>query len=244
MKKALLLFFVFFISSCSEILYQPEERYPLYPNDTYWQNSDTDWQEVDGFRIHVSRTQRGPETTLKLVAHQKGGPSLKKGYIEASLKAAYNIMTQTCGQNSPSLKPAEVPLYGQAINQFFYQSQDSSISVKFFCQTGQLSNLDLVSERQKWALAKRRWADINGKTAYIDILPPDSNSAIQMKVRLFSGTKEENKQLATRIIKKACPNVNYRILSDKEALDVVISERGENAVSEENVRIYIYACEP
>ena len=242
MKPAYILFLLFFVSGCMQPLY--ESDYPLYRQYKYWESADRDWQEIDFFQVQTYRTQYGARTALRLVPQRNGLPSTENGYIQAAQKAAFNIMSATCGEKAPAIDAAAPPKKGRKIDRFFYQYGDSSIGVTFFCRSGKSEESDLLAEQQKWSLAERQWDDINGVQAFVDTLPPSSDGRHQMRIRLLGGTVKDNRKLARRLILKICPNSNFRVLSDTTGVDVVPVGRFPEIVSDENVRVYVFTCDP
>ncbi|MBR1946291.1 MAG: hypothetical protein IJ846_08395 [Alphaproteobacteria bacterium] len=242
MKRLYFLACFFLISGCMQPLY--ESDYPLYRQYKYWESADRDWQEVDHFQIQIYRTQYGSKTALRLVPQRDGMPTTADGYIQASQKAAFNLMNAACSSSSPSIDAAAAPSKGRTIDRFFYQYADASIGVTFFCRTETPRGMDLAAEQQKWSLAERRWDKIGDTRAYVDTLPPATDGRRQIRIRLFGGTVSDNKKLARRIIQNTCPNSNFRILSDKAGVDIVPAGRFPDVVSDENVRIYDFTCSP
>ena len=242
MKRLLPLLFVFLTAGCMKPLYETD--YPLYRQYKYWESTDKDWQEVDQFQIQVFRVQTGDRTDLRLIAQRDGLPSTEQGYIRAAQKAAFNLMTQACGESMPAVARARPPEKGRKIDRFFYQYADGSLGVTFSCRAGKIRGMDLAAEQQKWSLADRRWESINGRKAFVDVLPAASNGLRQIRIRLFDGTVSDNRRLARKIVEDICPNTNFRILSDKAGLDITPAGHAPDIVSDENVRIYDFTCTP
>ncbi len=221
-----------------------EYDYPLYRQYKYWESADQDWQEIDYFQVQAFQTQNRNLTFLRLVPQRKGLPSTQDGYIQAAQKAGFNLMNSVCNGTTPSIIPAKAPDQGRTIDRFFYQYPDASVGVTFFCHANPPEGMDLAAEQQKWSLAERRWADINGHKAFVDTLPAAANGHRQIRIRLFGGTVSDNKRLARRVIQDTCPNSNFKILSDKAGFDIVPAGRMAEIVSDENVRIYDFTCTP
>lgn len=79
----------------------------LYRLYKYWESADNDWQDIDYFQVQAFRTQSAEKTALRLVPQRDGLPSTRDGYIQAAQKAAFNLMTQSCGTAFPRLFPHE-----------------------------------------------------------------------------------------------------------------------------------------
>ena len=242
MKRFVALTFLFLLTGCLEPMY--ESDYTLYRQYKYWESADTDWQEVDHFKIQVFRTRGDLRTELRLVPQRDGLPTTAEGYIPAAQKAAFNLMNAECSPGLPGVDAAAAPTNGRTIDRFFYQYPDMSIGVTFFCRTSAPRGMDLAAEQQKWHLADRRWEKIGSVRAYVDTMPVTADGRHQIRIRLFGGTASDNKKLARRIILNTCPNTNFRILSDKAGVDIVPAGRFPDIVSDENVRIYDFTCTP
>ncbi len=242
MKKACLIFCFLLTAGCMRPLYETD--YPLYRQYKYWESGEKDWQNIDYFQVQAFRTQSGEKTSLRLVPQRDGLPSTRDGYLQAAQKAAFNLMTQICGSAVPAPDRARAPENGRTIDRFFYQYADASVGITFSCRSGTPKGMDLAAEQQKWSLADRRWDNINGHKAFVDTLPAAADGRRQIRIRLFGGTVSDNKRLARRVIEDACPNSNFRILSDKAGFDIVPAGRMPDVVSDENVRIYDFTCTP
>lgn len=242
MKTSYLLFGLLLLAGCMQPLY--ESDYPVYRQYKYWESADRDWQEVDHFQIQIYRTHYDTRTALRLVPQRNGLPSTEKGYVQAAQKAAFNLMNAECGTKPPAIDAAAAPEKGRKIDRYFYQYADASIGVTYFCRPTTSQESDLIAEQQKWSLAERRWDDISGIRAFVDTLPASADGRRQMRIRLFGGTKTDNRKLARRIIENTCPNSNFRILSDTPGVDIVPVGRFPEIVSDENVRIYVFNCTP
>ena len=242
MKKTAVFACLLCLTGCMKPLY--ESDYPLYRQYKYWESSDKDWQDIDYFQILSFRMRKGSKTALRLVPQRNGLPSTATGYIQAAQKAAFNLMTETCGTDYLNIKSAVVPEKGRKIDRFFYQFGDASIGVTFACRPPPPHRMDLEAEQQKWSMADRNWDQIDNIRAYVDTLPPAAGGRRQIRIRLFGGTIFDNKRLARRIIQNTCPNTNFRILSDKAGVDIVPAGHKAEVVSEDNVRIYDFNCTP
>ena len=140
------------LSGCMKPLYETD--YPLYRQYKYWETPDQDWQEVDYFRIQVFRTHIGNKTALRLVPQRDGLPSTAEGYIQATQKAAFNLMATACSPSLPAIDPSVAPQRGRTIDRFFYQYADASVGVTFSCRKSTPHGMDLAAEQHKWSLGK------------------------------------------------------------------------------------------
>ena len=242
MTKGLFSLLVLLLTGCMEPLYQTDV--PLYRQYKYWESSDKDWLNIDGFQILVYRTHLDKRTALRLVPQKKGMPATASGYIQAAQKGAFNLITADCGENNFAIDDAAAPAEGRTIDRFFYQYKDASIGITYFCRDGTPHGMDLAAEQQKWSLAERKWDSFNGIKAYVDTLPVWEDGRRQIRIRLFGGTITDNRKLARRIILNTCPNTNFRLLSEEAGVDVVPAGRFPAVVSDENVRTYDFTCTP
>ncbi|MGN0903871.1 MAG: hypothetical protein ACI4PW_01820 [Alphaproteobacteria bacterium] len=232
---------LFFAGGCTpEPLYEAD--YPVYRQYKYWETSNDEWFEADGFRILAYRSSDGGRQTLRMTAHRKGLPSVADGYVDAIQKVAFNMMTAVCGSQAYTVLPSHAPSGGRVIDRYFYQNGDLSVGVVFSCRSAPPDGDVLRAEAQKWSLARRRWDKIDGVQAYVDVLPENNDGLRQMRIRLFGGDERLNARLARRIMLDACGGPAFTVLFNQASADIVENGRPPQIISDANVRVYGFVC--
>lgn len=243
MKQLLSLLAVFlFLTGCVQPLSRTDPV--LYQQYKYWETGREDWHPVDGFDVLAARTNDDGLYSLRLTAHRDGLPTLRTGYIEASQKVAFQIMTAQCGAQNYLAQNAPKLAKGRTLDRYFYQNEDLSVGITYRCRGEQdKPTYDfLQTEQRKWNGADRKWDKINGIKAVVDTLPVSNDDVHQIKIRLFGGDANDNRRLSRRMMINTCQTNNFKVLFAQPAFDMIPAGRPPEIISNENVWSYGFRC--